>query len=143
MLPNGEREIREVDIQVTGSCVTPSPTPDIDPPPAPRLLSPVNEWSGDCAVSQVDFSWTSVTDPSGVTGYKVEVQYDTGGTWAPYHTLGATTTSAALSPIAPDTSLCPGTAQRTYRWRVRAIDGEGNQGDWSGWWSFSLAVIIY
>jgi hypothetical protein len=28
----------------------------------------------------------------------------------------------------------------TYRWRVRAIDGAGNQSDWSGWFTFNIPL---
>jgi len=142
LLLNNEHDIRTVDIAVTGSCVTPSPTPDTVPPPAPALQSPEDGWEGDCAIDQVDLTWRAVSDPSGVTAYKVGVEYDNAGYWVLYGTLGSTTTSAALQPVPPDTSFCPRASYRHFRWRVRAIDGAGNQGNWSDWFYFSLYVRV-
>jgi hypothetical protein len=149
LLPNEEHDIRTLTINVTGSCVTPTPTPtptatpDAVPPPAPALQSPSDGWEAPCSTPSVTLEWQAVSDPSGVASYDVDVEYDNAGYWVDYRSLSSTSTSVVLAPAAPATSLCEGTNMRNFRWRVRARDGAGNPGSWSGWFYFKLFVVVY
>ncbi len=74
--------------------------------------------------SQINLSWSAATDTggSGLAGYKIE--RCTGATCTTYTQI-ATSTSTSYS----NTGL---TAATTYRYRVRAYDGAGNNGGYSG-----------
>jgi hypothetical protein len=142
-LPDGSTDIRTLTINVTGTCVTPSPTPDRSPPPAPVLQSPANGHKENCAPPQITLVWQAVSDPSGIAAYDVEVNYKPYGSWEPYFSDRLTkvtpgTMSFALEPVYPHTTF----ACRTYRWRVRAVDGAGNEGPWSGWFEFTFQTIV-
>ena len=142
LLPNDEHDIRTVDIGVIGSCVTPSPTftpsptPDTTMPPVPTLLSPNDGFVAACSPSQLELSWQAVSDPSGVT-YQAVVEYYPAGSWETYDSwrnLGSP--SVILEPVLPHTVLpCS-----SYRWRVRAIDGAGNVGEWADWFEFAFTI---
>jgi len=88
------------------------------PPPTPNLLYPCGGqrfgWFGPQIVT---FKWEPVSDPSGVS-YTLEVGQNT-QVWPPTVTkTGLTSTTCAIR-------LEPG----TYFWRVKAIDGAGNESD--------------
>jgi hypothetical protein len=113
----------------------PSPTlvpPDTTPPPAPNTLAPKNGEDVGC-VGSVNLSWSSVSDPSGISSYDVEAQRSTdNATWG-------------AAPGSPWTT--GGTSQSLsvecgwyYRWKVRAEDGAGNTGPYSGWSSFTVPL---
>ena len=92
-----------------------------EPPPKPSPLMPKNErfgWMGD---QEVSFAWTPVSDFSGVT-YTIEVGEDL--TFFPLKPgmkkVGLTQPNCTLL-------VKPG----TYYWRVRAVDGAGNEGEWA------------
>jgi hypothetical protein len=111
---------------------TPTPAVDNDPPPAPPLSSPANGFESGC-VSFIDLVWGAVADPSGISGYKIEVQRHSGDnnwvtvTGSPFGATGTTQNLAVECGY-------------TYRWRVRAIDGAGNQSDWSSWFTFNIPL---
>ncbi len=86
---------------------------------APIVVAPVATIPGQTegsSTTKVHLSW-SATDPggTGITGYKVQVQA-AGGAWSTIHLARATSTSI-------DQTLRNG---RTYRFRVRSTDREGN-----------------
>jgi hypothetical protein len=133
---DGSKEERSITIKVNGSCVTPSPKPtvlppDNDPPPTPSISSPSGGASLSCG--SVNLDWNEVSDPSGITEYRVQVEVESSpSNWdavsgSPWTGIGGT-----------DLSVNPG-CDNTYRWRVRAIDGAGNFGSFSGWAEFSIA----
>jgi hypothetical protein len=111
---------------------TPTPEVDNDPPPVPSLSSPVNGSELACT-SYIDLVWGAVSDPSGISGYKIEVQRHPGDnnwqtvTGSPFGATGTTKNVYVECGY-------------TYRWRVRAIDGEGNQSDWSSWFTFTILL---
>ncbi len=111
---------------------TPTPEVDNDPPPAPTLKSPSNGSEPDCA-SFIDVTWNAVSDPSGISGYKIEVERHPGdNNWQTVvgSPFGATGTTKNISIE----------CGYTYRWRVRAIDGAGNQSAWSSWFTFNIPL---
>jgi len=138
---DGSEERRTVDVAVSGTCITPatptftptSPPPsDTTPPPAPSPAVPANGLSIACKAAQ-SLAWLPVSDPSGISGYQVQVQRHAGdNNWqaAPGGSLN----------VADKTVNVPVECGWYYRWRVRAVDGAGNVGDWSGWWLFTITL---
>ena len=131
---DGTEEKRTVDISVTGECVTPtSPPPqDTTPPPAPSPVVPQNGLTIACKGSQ-SLAWLPVDDPSGIAGYQVEVQRHSGdNNWqaAPGGSIS----------VSDKTTSIPVECGWYYRWRVRATDGVGNVGSWSGWSQFTITL---
>jgi hypothetical protein len=131
---DGSEEKRSVEIAVSGSCATQtSPPPqDTTPPPAPSLFVPASGLSITCEASQ-SLVWLPVQDESGVTEYQVQVQRHSGdNNWQP-------APGGQLSVADKSTSI-PVECGWYYRWRVRARDGAGNLGPWSGWSSFTVTL---
>lgn len=118
------------------------------PPPTPNLISPeAGSEFGSFGKTEVTFNWSVVEDPSGVN-YVLEISPspDFAGTIIRKDGL-----TAAEYTLTGDEALSKG----NYYWRVRAVDGAGNQGDWTNgqlfkiggfdWWLILLiaaAVIV-
>ncbi len=128
---DGSEEKRTVDITVSGACVTPTPV-DNTAPPAPALVVPANGLSIACKAAQ-SLAWLPVSDPSGIAEYRVEVQRHSGdNNWQ--------AAPGGFISVADKTTSVPVECGWYYRWRVRAVDGAGNVGDWSGWWLFAITL---
>ena len=134
-LLDGAKMERSFTIKVKGSCVTPTtkptvPPPDTTPPPVPSIVSPIGGPMLDC--DKVTLDWDPVSDPSTIAEYRVQVEQEvTPGNWvpvsgSPWNGLSATELELTLG--------CGG----FYRWRVRAVDGAGNESDFSAWAEFSI-----
>jgi len=97
------------------------PPQDSTPPPTPGPLTPMGHRFGLLGTQTVSFNWSGVADPSGIT-YTLEVadNYDFLPTKPILRKTGLTETSCALN-------IAPG----TYYWRVKAVDGAGNESQWS------------
>jgi len=131
---DGTEEKQRVDIDVNGSCVTPTippPPQDTTPPPVPSPAVPANGLALSCRSSQT-LAWLPVDDPSGIAGYyvKVEVQV-TKGNWQSAAGYGPVTGKQVDATV-----NCGG----IYRWMVRAQDGAGNYSGWSAPSSFSIGL---
>jgi hypothetical protein len=130
---DGSEERLRLDVPVTGTCATDTPD-DVTPPPAPVLTAPSNGSVLGCKGSQT-VSWTAVSDPSGISQYQVQVQRHSGdNNWQ----------DVSGSPFAGVSGLSHAVGVECgwyYRWRVRAVDGQGNIGPWSGWWTFAITLI--
>lgn len=87
---------------------------DFTPPPSPQLISPDNGTM--TADNTPTFDWSDVYDPSGVT-YDFEIVNV-------FIKVGLIQSSYTLE----DSEALP---DGTYYWRVRAVDGAGNVGNWS------------
>ena len=100
---------------------SPQPPADTTPPPRPGPLSPMGHRFGLLGNQTVSFSWSGVSDPSGIT-YTLEVadNYDFLSASHIISKTGLTETSYSID-------IAPG----TYYWRVKAVDGAGNESDWS------------
>lgn len=128
---DGRSEIFRSEVRVTGVCATPVPA-DTTPPPVPQPQVPSNGLTIACKGSQT-LAWLPVDDPSGISGYKIEVQRHSGDnnwqnvTGSPFGSTGKTM----------ELSVECGWY---YRWRVRAIDGKGNQSNWSSWFQFIIQL---
>jgi hypothetical protein len=114
---------------------TPTSTPDITAPEPPELVAPRNDQILACDET-VRFVWNEAEDPAGIDIYELEIlrsnNKDGSGGYRFYRALQSTTTSIALSNFE-----CPFDTT-WYRWKVRAIDSEGNEGDYSGTQTFRL-----
>ena len=105
---------------------------DGEGPPAPEIKSPLSGLDFPC-ISSLTLQWQIVTDPSGITEYRVEVDYSLDeNQWfsaegSPY--IGLSTTVLSLQVE----------CGRTYRWRVQAVDGYRNSGEFSNWSAFAVS----
>ncbi len=120
----GVHNISARDLTVSGLVVTATFTMESTPPPKPNLLAPE---PGSQASITPKFSWSGVTDPSGVT-YSLQVARDAAFSNTVLSKQGLTTPEytviqAEAFGLTKKTSL--------YYWRVKAIDGAGNENDWT------------
>jgi hypothetical protein len=95
-------------------------------PPAPALVSPSN--GAVLSDNTPTFEWTSVSDPSGVT-YDIQVDNDPDFSSPEVNVAGLTDNTYTSSAL----------AYEGYSWRVRAVDGAGNIGNWSDVWQFTIS----
>ncbi len=105
---------------------TPTPTPDTVAPQAPGPFSPADDEEFLCSES-VDLSWSAVDDPSGIDRYEWELEYSSDGSTGSYRLDSGRSGSADGTSVTISGFSCD--AETWYRWRVRAIDGAGNEGD--------------
>ena len=113
----------KVNINVVGTCA------DTTAPPAPNQSAPGNGSSLTCRSYQ-DVSWGAVSDESKISQYQVQAQRHSGdNNWT--NVSGSTFTG-----ISGNSYHMYVECGWYYRWQVRAVDGEGNVGPWSGWWTF-------
>jgi hypothetical protein len=121
-------------ITVNGSCATPTPLSDSTPPTAPLQLKPLDGQDLGC-LSYAILRWQAPSDQSGIGSYRVQLERHSGDyNWQPVSGspfTGLTDTNLSVSVE----------CGWTYRWRVRAIDNEGNIGGWSGWFTFNVPLI--
>jgi hypothetical protein len=109
---------------------TPTPEADTVPPPAPALISPINNVFFTCG-SGPTLNWSAVGDPSGIDHYDWTLEYSGDNVTYDFYAAGsAANTSATL----------PGLGCGYYRWRVRAVDGAGNAGDYSSYGYFGETI---
>jgi hypothetical protein len=100
-------------------------------PPAPTPLGPVN---GASVTVPATMSWSGVTDPTGaaIIGYNWRVSASPTMTPLVFaDSTGPTTTQDTLS----------GVVAGNYFWQVQAVNGAGQQGEWSQAQSFSVTGI--
>ena len=113
------------------------------PPPTPQPISPeAGSRIGFVGKTVITFGWSDVDDPSGIC-YLLEVSQSADFSGVMTHKEGLTQSQYTLTG---DEALAKG----EYYWRVKAIDGAENQGEWTNgqffkvgvteWWL--LAVII-
>jgi len=96
------------------------------PPAAPAQLKPLTAGK---PKQPVVFSWGDVSDPSGVT-YDFQLSQDPAFKTLPLtlDVYGLTETTLTLPA---DQKLPSAGSKNPYVWRVRAVDGAGNVGEWS------------
>lgn len=101
---------------------TPTPTPE--PLPAPDQNSPTTDVS--CAsLIDVNFSWDSVAGDVDHFTYEVQTGSSDSGPFNDYLQGDTNSTDVMLELLCGSSSY--------YRWRVQAVDGNGEPGAWSGW----------
>jgi len=114
------------------------------PPPVPKLVSPeAGTRLGFIGDTVVTFNWTIVEDPSGVS-YALEVSHNSNFSGA---VLRKDNLSVSAYTLTKEEALPSG----DYYWRVKAIDGAGNEGEWtngqlfriaSDFWIFPVALAV-
>lgn len=135
---DNEQEERRLTVRVVGTCETPTAKPtvpfsDNSPPPAPQPVSPADGDPLACE-PQIALEWEAVTDPSGIEEYQIEVQRALiGVNWESFDESPWTGIGGANVAIDVECGW-------HHRWRVRAVDGAGNVGEWSDWFVFILPV---
>ena len=110
---------------------------DTTGPPAPTLLEPREGAEISCPTGEpvnVTLRWEPVADPSGIARYDVElVEY-------PYYPFRLTTSTLQIEVSQSQATISSECGDR-YDWRVRAVDGAGNVGEWSGSWHFRVLTL--
>jgi hypothetical protein len=94
-----------------------------EPPPAPTAISPGERQQrfGVFGAQLITFTWTEVSDPSGVT-YIMEIDDNLS-----FFPLEPGMRKTGLTKPTCTMRLAPG----TYYWRVKSVDGAGNESDWA------------
>jgi len=114
------------------------------PPAAPEPLSPLNG-TGVGFVGKVapTFKWSNVTDASGIASYELQISTNSTDFTAPLVSLSiasenVTSVDDTIAYALPkEYALSSG----TYYWKLRAIDGAGNEGGWSVVQSFQAGHL--
>ena len=103
------------------------------PPATPRLISPeAGDTTGFIGSTTVAFDWSDVDDPSG-TYYLMEVSQSADFTGVMIHKEELTQSQYTLTD---NEALAKG----DYYWRVKAIDGAGNQSGWTTGQLFTVGI---
>ncbi len=97
------------------------PIVDRSPPPSPTAVSPMGHSFGLFGTKSITFTWVGVSDPSGVT-YTLEIANDVA-----FSMLKPGMQKAGLIETSCTVDVSPG----IYYWRVKSIDGAGNESYWS------------
>jgi hypothetical protein len=92
-----------------------------DAPLAPTAISPREQRFGWFGSQLVTFTWTKVDDPSSVT-YTLEISENLN-----FFPLKPGMRKIGLTETTCGVKVEPG----TYYWRVKAVDGAGNEGEWA------------
>jgi len=108
---------------------------DSIPPPLPANLLPANESNADALAR---FSWTASTDPSGVT-YELQVAADANIANIILNKKGLVTPGYQATEAEKFKSAG---GDAPYYWRVKAIDGAGNESDWTKPQSFTVGFTM-
>ena len=103
-------------------------------PPAPILRSPATKTLTSAFVS---FNWQPVTDPSVPVIYELEISSSQDFTQIALYKTALAETHYTLTV---DEALKAGPPVSIYYWRVMAVDGAGNRGEWSLPSSFVVGV---
>lgn len=139
LLRNGSHDIRTLTINVTGYCVTPTPPQDRTPPPAPVPIGPGSNNPNDPqqACHPVVLRWNAVSDPSGIQGYRVNLQWYDGAQWqsSPPYFIVYDTSVDVTEWTEPHEYV-----DNPLRWAVWAIDNAGNHGPQSPWLYFECVI---
>lgn len=124
---DGVETQHQVNITVEGTCA------DNEPPPVPMQMVPAPGLVMDCKASQI-LNWQPVSDPSGISEYRVAVQRHSGDE------IWSDVPGSVFSGITDKQLSITVQCGWTYRWRVLAVDGEDNQSPWSGWRQFVISL---
>jgi hypothetical protein len=109
-------------------------TVESTPPPTPNLISPEAGSSfGFFGKTTVSFRWSAVEDPSGVY-YVLEISPSPDFAGTVIRKEGLTSTEYTLTNN-------EGLTKGNYYWRVKAVDGADNQGDWTNGQLFKIGGI--
>jgi CSLREA domain-containing protein len=116
----------------TETPTSPPPAADTTAPPVPSPISPTGGTTLACSSSAL-LTWSTVNDPSGISGYTVEVQRSA-------DQVNWSGNPGSPATIADDKTTIQVDCGWYYRWRVRATDGAGNSSAWSNWATFAVTL---
>lgn len=105
-----------------------------EPPPVPVLLLPINE---SLTKAEAFFDWQDVSDESVPVVYDLQIASDRNFASPVLLKTGITESQCTLSG---EEILTAHFKNSPYFWRVKAIDGAGNEGEWSDPWVFYVSV---
>jgi len=105
-------------------------------PATPELLLPAMNTKSERPVT---FEWKDITDPSGVT-YTLQVARDKGFDDMVIKKQGLDEPQYTMSQIEDEMLESPKKAAN-YWWRVKAVDGAGNESRWSSIRSFNIGSV--
>jgi hypothetical protein len=119
--PKGKNVITATD--KTGNVATYGLPLEGEAPPAPTTITPGEKQQrfGVFGAQLVTFTWSEVSDPSGVT-YILEIDDNLS-----FFPLKPGMRKTGLAETTCGVKVEPG----NYYWRVKAIDGAGNEGEWA------------
>jgi hypothetical protein len=103
---------------------------------APAIPQPLLPAMDDQPEQPITFDWRDVSDPSGVT-YTLQVATDNDFTDIVFEEVGLTESKYTM-----ETELESTKKDEPYWWRVKAIDGVGNESGWTGAGSFDVGFVF-
>jgi len=109
-----------------------SETPDIPQPLLPEMDTKPER--------PITFDWLNVTDPSGVT-YILQVATDQNFANIILQKEGLTESEYTMT-VTEDEALESTKKDAPYLWRIRAVDGAGNESGWTGAGSFDVGFTF-
>ncbi len=109
-------------------------TPEKDSPTVPVLLLPENN---SLTRAEAHFEWEDVTDVSVPVTYSLQIASDRNFSGVVFQKAGITDSQYTLSS---NETLAADFKNTSYFWRAMAIDGAGNEGEWSESWVFYVSV---
>ncbi len=104
-------------------------------PPIPQPLLPLMDTKPE---QPVYFDWQDVTDPSGAT-YTLQLARDKGFTDIVLEEKGLTVSEYTMSE---EVELESTKKDEPYWWRVKVVDGAGNESGWTGAGSFLIGFVF-
>jgi hypothetical protein len=104
------------------------------PPPAPVLLLPINE---SMTKAEAHFEWQEVIDDSVPVTYNLEIASDINFATQILYKTGISSTEYTLTD---NEILSVSFKNAPYFWRVQAVDGADNEGEYSESWIFYASV---
>lgn len=106
-----------------------TPTPTATPPPTgPSAPAPTLPANGAQVTVPFTLAWSTVSDPSGIVGYNWQI--------SPSTSFSSIAQQNSTNGQTQDTAF--GLPNGTYFWRVQAVNGNFQQGDWSAAQSFAV-----
>ena len=100
-------------------------TVESTPPPAPPLLLPEDISK---AEAEIHFDWDDIDDPSQPVTYTFQIASDKDFTTIVLEEKDLTESEYTITE---EEKLEPAKEEAPYYWRVKAIDGAANEGEWS------------
>jgi hypothetical protein len=125
----GARAVSARDLAAAGLIATATFTVESTPPPKPVLSAPPTDSQTGLTPK---FAWSSVTDPSGVT-YSLQISRDAAFSSV---TLAKQGLTASEYTVTQAEALALTKKSASYYWRVKAIDGAGNESEWTAPFTF-------
>jgi hypothetical protein len=107
---------------------------DSTPPAAPKLVLPADKFK---PKQPITFTWTVITDPSGVT-YTLQISQDPSFATVPLEKTGLTTAQYLMTTAE---KLKSAGSKTPYYWRVKATDLAGNVSPWSTANTFTIGFM--